>query len=194
MRTSRILRTALVGAIAWAAPAALYAQAQPPAPSAADAQALRAEIAQLKGDFEARLSALEARLATLGGDTGAAPAPQPAAAPATAGVPAGVQGSGDQSGGLPVYGNASAGSKVFNPDIAVIGNFLGAVGKNDVSPSPALEMPESEASFQAVVDPYARAGIARPSSRPRSCACRRRLVRKLHLRRHRSRRPRNSRA
>ena len=41
--------------------------------------------------------------------------------------------------------------------MAVIGNFLGAAGNNSVNPSPALEMHESEASFQAVVDPYARA-------------------------------------
>ena len=48
-------------------------------------------------------------------------------------------------------------SKIFNPDIAVIGNFLGAAGRNTVNGSPALEMAESEASFQAIVDPYARA-------------------------------------
>jgi hypothetical protein len=56
-----------------------------------------------------------------------------------------------------VYGNASAGSKIFNPDIAVIGNFLGAVGKNDINPAPALQLDEAEATFQAIVDPYARA-------------------------------------
>jgi hypothetical protein len=39
----------------------------------------------------------------------------------------------------------------------VIGNFLGAAGHNPVNPSPALQMEEAEASFQAVVDPYARA-------------------------------------
>ena len=48
-------------------------------------------------------------------------------------------------------------SKVFNPDIAVIGNFLGAIGENDVDPPPSLEMEEAELSLQAVVDPYARA-------------------------------------
>ena len=41
--------------------------------------------------------------------------------------------------------------------MAMIGNFLGATGRNTVDPQPALEMHESEASFQAVVDPYARA-------------------------------------
>jgi hypothetical protein len=39
----------------------------------------------------------------------------------------------------------------------VIGDFLGAAGRNRVNPSPAMQMHESEASFQAVVDPYARA-------------------------------------
>jgi hypothetical protein len=48
-------------------------------------------------------------------------------------------------------------SKVFNPDMAVIGNFLGALGSNTVAPQPALEMHEAELSFQAIVDPYARA-------------------------------------
>src|SRR5712691_5336105 len=41
--------------------------------------------------------------------------------------------------------------------MAVIGDFLGAAGRNDVAPEPALALHESEASFQAVVDPYARA-------------------------------------
>ncbi len=45
----------------------------------------------------------------------------------------------------------------FNPAIAVIGNFLGTAGKNEVEDRPSLEMRESEISFQAVVDPYARA-------------------------------------
>jgi hypothetical protein len=58
---------------------------------------------------------------------------------------------------LPVYGTASSASKVFNPDMAVIGDFLGAAGRNTTDPQPALEMHESEASFQAIVDPYARA-------------------------------------
>ena len=48
-------------------------------------------------------------------------------------------------------------SKIFNPDIAVIGNFVGAAGTNEVNPAPALQLEEAEASFQAIVDPYARA-------------------------------------
>jgi len=72
-------------------------------------------------------------------------------------VPAGAEGAGGPSGSLPVYGAGAASSKVFNPDIAVIGDVLGAAGHNEVKPSPAFEMHEAEASFQAVVDPYARA-------------------------------------
>jgi hypothetical protein len=133
-------------------------------------QALRQEIDQLRRDFDAlkqqygdRLTALETKLAAAEGAAApAAPATEPptqptAAAPAPSGqVPPGAEGGGP-SGTLPVYGGSVGGSKVFNPDIAVIGDFLGAAGRNVVAPSPALEMHESEASFQAVVDPYARA-------------------------------------
>lgn len=45
----------------------------------------------------------------------------------------------------------------FNPAIAVIGNFLAVAGRNEVEGRPSLEMRESEISFQAAVDPYARA-------------------------------------
>jgi hypothetical protein len=126
-----------------------------------EAESIRAEVSKLRQ----QLDALEARLATL---EGAAPAPAPQAptqpgapaqpaAPAQAAVPEGAAGAGGPQGALPVYGNVSAASKVFNPDMAVIGNFLGASGSNKVNPSPALELHESEVSFQAVVDPYARA-------------------------------------
>jgi hypothetical protein len=82
--------------------------------------------------------------------------PEPEAPPPPVEVPPGAAGAGGPSGPLPAYGPAS--SKVFNPDIAVIGDFLGAVGKNDSDrATPSLEMHEAEASFQAIVDPYARA-------------------------------------
>ncbi len=89
------------------------------------------------------------------------PSPSPevvAPPPATTEVPPGAEGAGGPSGPLPVYGGGAASSKVFNPDIAVIGDFLGAVGKNDSKfATPSLEMHEAETSFQAIVDPYARA-------------------------------------
>jgi len=77
--------------------------------------------------------------------------PQPAT---EAAVPAGAAAAG-ASGALPTYGPAT--SKVFNPDIAVIGNFLGVAGDTTASDVPTLVLDEAEASFQAVVDPYARA-------------------------------------
>jgi len=84
------------------------------------------------------------------------PEAPPPAEPPTEVVPPGAGGAGGPSGPLPVYGPSS--SKIFNPDIAVIGDFLGAVGKNDSEfAPPSLEMHEVEATFQAIVDPYARA-------------------------------------
>jgi hypothetical protein len=123
---------------------------QPP-----DVDALRAEVARLRQALEA----METRLAAVEGAPRAAePAPSAApTAPLEAAVPAGAAGAGGPTGALPVYGGAVSASKVFNPDMAVIGNFLGAAGRNTVAPLPALELHEAEATFQAVVDPYARA-------------------------------------
>ena len=112
-------------------PRSAAAQATP------DASALQQQIDQLKKEFGERIAALEAKLA----EAQAAPATPPPPAPEPA----------------PAQASVASGAKMFNPDIAVIGDFLGAAGHNEVNPSPALEMHESEASFQAVVDPYMRA-------------------------------------
>jgi len=165
MQGSRLTCVCIVAGALLVAPSSVSAQTP-------DAQALRQEIEQLRKEFEAiqkqygdRLTALESKLnATEPAPQPAAPAP-PVAAPAaqpggqpqtTAQVPPGAEGAGGPTGALPVYGGAAS-SKVFNPDIAVIGDFLGASGRNTVNPQPALAMHESEASFQAIVDPYARA-------------------------------------
>lgn len=154
MQAIRIVCAALVAATLVAAPRDAAAQ------GADQAQQIQQQIDQLRREFNDRLTALEAQLATLQG--GQPPAQQPSAAPAappqtTVEVPPGAAGAGGPSGSLPVYSAATAGSKIFNPDMAVIGDFLGAAGRNEVDPQPALEMHESEASFQAIVDPYARA-------------------------------------
>ena len=125
----------------------LAQEASPPP----DLEALRSELSALRQDYDRRLADLEARIGALTASVPAPPAAPPAAPPPpaepTAVPPALAAGTG-----------APPGSKVFNPDIAVIGNFLGAAGTND-SPDapPSLEMNEVEATFQAVVDPYARA-------------------------------------
>ncbi|HEX6640993.1 MAG TPA: hypothetical protein VF215_07755, partial [Thermoanaerobaculia bacterium] len=58
-----------------------------------------------------------------------------------------------------VQNPAPAGAgKIFNPDIAVIGNFIGRMGDvNEFEERPAASLEESEISFQAFVDPYAQA-------------------------------------
>jgi len=135
----------------------------------ADAQQLREELDRLRREFEAIRDAYGARLAALEAKLGgsvstsaqaaqtAVPSQPTAAAPVGADVPAGAPGAGGPQGSLPVYGGGSALSKIFNPDIAVIGNFLGAAGKNTIDPAPALQLSEAELSLQAIVDPYARA-------------------------------------
>jgi hypothetical protein len=125
------------------------------AQTADQAQQIQQQIDQLRQEFNQRISALEAQMTALQG--GQAPPAAPAPGQAAADVPAGAAGAGGPSGALPVYGNVAAASKIFNPDMAVIGDFLGAAGRNTTDPQPALEMHESEASFQAIVDPYARA-------------------------------------
>jgi hypothetical protein len=118
---------------------------------AADTQALRQEIDQLKADIEMlrqqyaeRLAALEARLA--------APAAPAAAVPQAPPPSSDLQ----QAPAQPAS-SAAANAKVFNPDTSVIGNFIGVAGKNPQSEDPPLSLTEVEAAFQAVVDPYARA-------------------------------------
>jgi hypothetical protein len=125
-----------------------WALAQTPQPS--DTAAVRQAIDQLRKDFEALKADYDARLAALEAKLGGAPAGQTATGPPPARPTPDLL-------GQPAGSTPAAASNVFNPSTAVIGNFLGATGRNVVNPQPALQMPESEVSFQAVVDPYARA-------------------------------------
>ena len=131
----RVVPTVCLAAVAAGlllVPRTAAAQSQP------DASALQQQIDQLKKEFGERIAALEAKLNEANAAAQAAAQVQATAPP-------------------PVTAAPSAGAKFFNPDIAAIGNFLGAAGNNDVSPSPALEMRESEVSLKAIVDPYASA-------------------------------------
>jgi hypothetical protein len=151
MRAFRFAGTTIVfaGLMASAVPA--YAQ-----DTAAQTQALQSEIDQLKKDFDARLADLEMRLAALGGTPPGVVAVPVTPTQTVTPPPAQTSPAAPPESALPAY-NAAAASKVFNPDTAVIGNFLGATGKNEVNPLPALQLSESEVSLQAIVDPYARA-------------------------------------
>jgi hypothetical protein len=101
--------------------------------------------------MEDRIQALEAQIAQL---KGGAPAPAQAAvaqAPAPAPEPVAQASAG-------TLGGAGAGaSKILNPDISAIGDFIGATGNPGPGKTPSLEMHESEVGLQAILDPYARA-------------------------------------
>lgn len=153
-----------------AGPGARASSVEEPSPGAAIAD-LQRELQELRDRYESRIEELEARLAALEEGANARAALEiaaearpsgPSQSPVTSGpeqvaVPVGAAGAGGPSGSLPTYGGPAAASKVFNPDIALIGNFLGTGGGNDTSPSETLALEEVEATFQAVVDPYARA-------------------------------------
>jgi hypothetical protein len=115
----------------------------------ASAQALRAQVQQLKQELEAiqrqygeRLAAIEARLSAIEKPDAATPAPVTPPEPVAAAA-----------------ASSPAASKVFNPDIAVVGNLVGAAGRTPDGTLPAVQMKEAEVSLQAIVDPYARADV-----------------------------------
>jgi hypothetical protein len=131
-----------------------------------DVSALRQRVA----DLEQRIALLEQRLQLLQDATRAAqpaaatpapapPAPaqaQPPVAPA-ASPPAPAPEEAGTTGQQPIYGKrVSSASKALNPDISIIGDFIVKAGGNSIQPTRSLQMPESEAGFQAIVDPYAR--------------------------------------
>ncbi len=137
--------------------------ASPPAPCCdAIEQQLKAmedRIILLEGQVRLLKEQLAQAPATgaAGGETAAnAAAPATPASPATAAGQGGAQ--------LPVYGGAGAAAKALNPDISVIGDFIGAAGHYPTPPGSvirqagfqSLTMHESEVGFQAIIDPYAR--------------------------------------
>ena len=135
----------------FAAGAPQSAPAPPSAPAspqavAADPQALLKQIEQLKKELEEVRKTYGDRLAALEAQVGAAAAAEQAAVVPPPPPPP-----------EPPPAAPTASSKVFNPDIAVIGNLLGTAGTNSVEPSPSIQLKEAELSFQAAVDPYARA-------------------------------------
>lgn len=111
--------------------------------------------------MEERIRALEAEVQALRASQARVPAPEsPTTAPPGSSVPTVTARPGTTdapSAQLPVYGGATEASKVFNPDIGIIGNFVAAAGRNQVNGLKSLSLQESEVSLQAVVDPYARA-------------------------------------
>jgi len=151
---------------------------QTPAP---DLGAQNAALEQRVRDLEERLIALEGKVRMMQSTPPApsqpaaeAPPAAPAAEPTpqaqaqapvvpseTSPIPGQAQVV-NTGGGLPNYGGASSAAKALNPDISVIGDFIGAAGNSNfpplatLQPFPSLQMHESELGAQAIIDPYAR--------------------------------------
>lgn len=110
---------------------------------------LAEQVTLLRGELKAMR---DARLLTASHVTPAILAPS-----APAAVPASPEPAPPQATQTQIFGGASSNAKLLNPDISLIGDFIGAAGRNNVSPSPSLELHESEVGLQAIIDPYARA-------------------------------------
>lgn len=150
------MRTLTISALA----AGLFAVSLPAQDTAELLNRMKAMEDRIKS-LEAEVESLKAQQGTTppGANAPGVPAPAPTAAAAPAATPAEavVQ---QAPGALPNYGGASAAaSKVFNPDISLIGDFLGGAGYAANRPTPSLEMHESELGLQAIIDPYARGDV-----------------------------------
>ena len=115
---------------------------------------LRAEVETLRGakapasGGDGKVMLASSRLAP-----GTLPsAPEPVETPASAPAPA-------QVAQTQTYGGATSNAKLLNPDISMIGDFIGTAGHNTVAPGKALELHESEVGMQAIIDPYSRADV-----------------------------------
>src|SRR3989441_2247814 len=129
------------------APAQQPARASAP-PTAEEVEALRREIKDLKKQIQTLRAQLRAGFLPDKGTSAAAPvqmAPPPPPPPAAPGPPTTPAAAPSQT------------SNYFNPSVSVIGNYLGVGGSNGTENLPSSSLRESEVSFQAIVDPYARA-------------------------------------
>src|SRR4051812_12089909 len=126
--------------------------------SSAFAQNDTAALEQKLKDMEERIIALEGQVRQLKAEKGVATPPAATgetAAPAEASAqpqPTAPTSAGEPSV-TPSLGGATNAGKALNPDISVIGDFLGAVGRNPINPTPSMEMHESEVGLQAIIDP-----------------------------------------
>jgi len=136
---------------------------------------LAEQVALLRGQLKVLADAKAPReeaAARLVLTSASAPAPAPATAessslsvasaaalPAAAPPAPALQAQALQSTQTQTFGGASGNARLLNPDISLIGDFIGAVGHNDVVQTPSLQLHESELGVQAIIDPYARADV-----------------------------------
>jgi hypothetical protein len=124
----------------------VFAQ-QEPASTADDKAALEARIK----DLEERLISLEGQVRQLKSAQATSAAASPEAATGVMPSPAVAA-----TAASPALGGNAAAAKALNPDISIIGDFIGMAGHNPIQPGPSLEMHESEIGMSAIIDPYAR--------------------------------------
>jgi len=150
----------------------LSAMPQQSPSTAPDSSAMEQHMREL----EDRIIALEGQVRMLKAAQAQPATPQPAQPGAPAAAAAGAPGqttppssappqtqSEILAGQEPTLGGAGgSAAKALNPDISVIGDFIGAMGGNSqqnsvsLEPIPAFQMHESEVGFQSIIDPYAR--------------------------------------
>jgi hypothetical protein len=115
-----------------------------------------AELLNRMKAMEERIHALETEVQTLKAQQIAVAAPQLQPQPAPEPL-AQIAPPAEAAAPVSIGGAGGAAAKVLNPDISVIGDFIGGVGNHGGRATPSLEMHESEVGFQEVIDPYARA-------------------------------------
>src|SRR5690242_9544474 len=131
--------------------------------SAPDVAAMQQQIR----DLQDRIISLEGQMRILKSAQPAAGAPAEAVAqPSAPATPAqqmpvsAVTPAAEQT--LTLGGAGGSAAKALNPDISVIGDFIGATGTGTVpalaqqQPFPSMQMHESEIGLQAIIDPSAR--------------------------------------
>lgn len=137
-----------------------FAQVQTTNTAAGDNTALEQKIR----DLEDRIVALEGQVRLLKSQPSVAaatatpgqPSPASTASPTSAETTGTATAQAAPQEPVRLGGAGTAASKALNPDISMIGDFIGTAGKNNVVSSPAMEMHESELGVQAIIDPYAR--------------------------------------
>ncbi|HSF20160.1 MAG TPA: hypothetical protein VLK65_31885 [Vicinamibacteria bacterium] len=155
MKLSWILATC------WAfSPCEIYSQSSGQEDIGSQLRALEAELAAVRAEYEQRLRAIEDRIEALRmGETSESPSPSDEellreAAEALGAEPAEAPPVQPPS---PQPSTGAAGAQTLNPNISVIGDFLGTATHGPVESESALDLREVEFAFQSIIDPFARA-------------------------------------
>jgi hypothetical protein len=140
----RLMNQLAIGAVIFAMPLFAQENSRPQTAEQPDIPALLQKI----HDLEDRIIAME-KLIRQAKD-------QPTAGQSAPLAGAGAPGEDARHQPVILGGAGGSAAKALNPDISVIGDFIGSAGHNPVAPSPSIQMHESEVGLQAILDPYAR--------------------------------------